>query len=141
MKSLAEKMRITEQDRVLILHAPRAWEDASLQSADRRKRTGVLYDHVLCFVYKQAELAKGYPSLKSLIHDQGKIWVIWPKGRRLQTDLNLDTVVKTVYSLGMVESVNLAVDQTWTALKFTWPKPGKEYSNHHAQLIRDPKHK
>lgn len=35
----------------------------------------------------------------------------------------------------MVESINLNVNNIWTALKFTYPKLNKEYKNSYAKLI------
>ena len=34
----------------------------------------------------------------------------------------------------MVESTSLRVDDTWSALKFTHPKPGKTYRNSYGTL-------
>lgn len=138
MKSVAEKMRIKPEQTVLILNRPAAWIWPSPHPVSFQPEPGCLYDHVIVFVKAQEELRRSFPALKSLIGDAGSIWVAWPKGRRLGSRLTLDLVCKVVYPLGMVESVNLAVDAVWTALRFTWPKPGKVYASHHAELIRDP---
>jgi len=62
------------------------------------------------------------------------LWVSWPKARKLGTDLSLPTVIKLGYSNGLVESTCLSVDDTWSALKFTHPKKGKNYHNSHGAL-------
>ena len=64
----------------------------------------------------------------------GMLWVSWPKGGRLGTDLTLPTVIAIGYDLGLVESTCLRVDDTWSALKFTHPKPGKTYRNSYGTL-------
>lgn len=38
------------------------------------------------------------------------------------------------YSHGLVESTTLSIDATWSAIKFTHPKPGKTYRNSYGQL-------
>ena len=44
------------------------------------------------------------------------------------------SVIAIGYGLGMVESTCLRVDDTWAALKFTHPKPGKVYRNSYGTL-------
>lgn len=54
------------------------------------------------------------------------------------TDLSLHHVIRIGYNHGLVESTCLSVNDTWSALKFTWPKSGKAYNNSHAVLNRNP---
>ncbi|HMN13672.1 MAG TPA: hypothetical protein PKD55_15265 [Bellilinea sp.] len=137
-RPLPEKMGIKESDRVLILNAPEDWLSPLDAASLLPPPDGGQYEHVLFFAVHAEEISEAIEGLKRKIGKSGKIWITWPKGGKLGTDLNLDKVVKLVYPKGLVESVNLAVDGTWTALKFTWPKPGKDYNNSHAVLIRDP---
>ncbi len=58
----------------------------------------------------------------------------WPKGRKLGTDLTLPHVIRIGYSHGLVESTTLSVDGTWSAMKFTHPKRGKDYKNSFGHL-------
>jgi hypothetical protein len=62
------------------------------------------------------------------------LWVSWPKSKQLNTDLVLDKVVSIAYSHGLVESICLSVNATWSGMKFTHPKKGKVYHNSHGQL-------
>ncbi|MGB3954273.1 MAG: hypothetical protein WBL05_03150 [Brooklawnia sp.] len=64
------------------------------------------------------------------------LWISWPKGGRLGTDLNLKIVIPIGYDLGMVESTCLRVDDVWSALKFTHPKAGRHYANRYGTLPR-----
>lgn len=64
------------------------------------------------------------------------LWVSWPKGGRLGTDLDMKKVIGIGYDLGMVESICLRVDEVWAGLKFTCPKPGKVYRNSYGTLSR-----
>ena len=57
-------------------------------------------------------------------------------GRQLGTDLTLPEVIRIGYNHGLVESTTVSVDTTWSAIKFTHPKPGKEYRNSYGQLLR-----
>lgn len=62
------------------------------------------------------------------------MWVSGPKGRNLGGDLSLPLVIKIGYRHGLVESTTIGVDEVWSAIKFTHPRPGKEYHNSFGEL-------
>jgi hypothetical protein len=62
------------------------------------------------------------------------LWISWPKGGRLGTDLTLKQIIRIGYSHGLVESKTISLDPTWSAIKFTFPKQGKQYSNSYGKL-------
>lgn len=64
----------------------------------------------------------------------GKLWLSWPKGRKLGSDLSLPDVIRIGYGFGLVESTCLRVDDTWAGLRFTHPKPGNVYANTYGTL-------
>ncbi|SKB04704.1 hypothetical protein SAMN06295964_0673 [Aeromicrobium choanae] len=86
-------------------------------------------DYLHLFVTTQQQMRDEFPRLVPHLAPQGKLWLSWPKGRRLGTDLTLPTVIEIGYDHGLVESTCLSVDATWSALRFTHPKPGREYHN------------
>ncbi|GAB3529414.1 hypothetical protein GCM10027402_32720 [Arthrobacter monumenti] len=43
-------------------------------------------------------------------------------------------IIRIGYEHGLVESTALSVDSTWSAIKFTHPKPGKTYQNSYGTL-------
>ena len=92
------------------------------------------FDHIFLFVKSQAALDQRFPHLMRSLAAGGKLWVAWPKGGRLGTDLTIKEVIRIGYGHGLVESTNLRIDDTWTALKFTHPKPGKTYHNSYGKL-------
>jgi hypothetical protein len=55
----------------------------------------------------------------------------------LGSDLALPTVIGIGYRHGLVESTCLRIDDTWSGLKFTFPKPGKTYANSYGTLPSD----
>lgn len=91
-------------------------------------------DYLHVFVTSQARLDDSFPLLKAHLSWSGMVWVSWPKATKLGTDHSLPIVIKTGYSHGLVESTCLSVDDTWSALKFTHPKPGKVYDNSHGTV-------
>lgn len=131
-------MGITEQHRVLVVNDTTNARDAlSLPFEPSLEADGASpFDHVVLFVTQQSELDKTFPLQKRHLTSEGKLWVAWPKGGRLGTDLNIREVIRIGYNHGMVESTNLRVNDTWTALKFTQPKPNKTYHNSYGTLRR-----
>ncbi len=92
------------------------------------------FDYIHLFAVTQVEMDNRFPKLKAHLGASGMFWLSWPKGRKLETDLTLPHVIRIGYSHGLVESTALSVDETWSALKFTHPKPGKIYKNSYGQL-------
>lgn len=95
------------------------------------------FDYMHLFAKNQAELRRHFSALKPHLGAKGALWVSWPKGGQLGTDLNLHEVIRIGYARGLVESTCLSIDKTWSALRFTHPKPGKVYNNGHADLNLD----
>lgn len=92
------------------------------------------FDYIHIFVRKAAELDKEFPRLKKHLAQNGRMFVSWPKSRQLQSDLILPEVIRIGYSHGLVESTALSINHVWSALKFTWPRPGKVYQNSYGKL-------
>ena len=95
------------------------------------------YDYIHAFSITRAEMDQVFPTLKSHLRPSGMLWLSWPKGRRLGSDLVLPTVIEIGYHHGLVESTCLAIDPTWAALKFTHPKKGKTYHNSYGTLPKE----
>lgn len=136
-RTLAQKMFVKPNAVAWVEGAPDqvlpvlALDDACLQP---RLTSGL--DHAHLFVRSQADLQQAFPRVKGHLGATGQLWVSWPKGRRLGTDLSLHEVIRIGYAHGMVESTCLSVDDVWSALRFTFPKAGKTYRNSHAELNR-----
>ena len=92
------------------------------------------FDYLHLFTTSQASLEEAFPTLKRHVKATGMLWVSWPKAGKLGTDLSLPIVVKIGYPNRLVESTCLSVDDTWSALKFTHPKKGKNYHNSRGAL-------
>jgi hypothetical protein len=134
-RSVAEKMGITSQQKVAVINGPAAAVTAiqlPVEPVADTEQTG--FDQIIYFVTTQEDMDRNFPRHKEKLAPTGKLWVAWPKARTLPTDLNLKEVIRIGYNHSLVESVNLRVDDTWTALKFTFPKPGKSYHNSYGKL-------
>jgi hypothetical protein len=92
------------------------------------------FDYIHLFLITQSEMDETFPRLKAYLRPGGMLWVSWPKGKKMGTDLTLPKVIEIGYNHGLVESTCLSVDITWSALKFTHPKKGKTYHNRYGTL-------
>lgn len=134
-RSVAQKMGIKEGSRAFLKNIPDPVRDTiDLPDIQISQDLKGAFDYIHFFCTSQHEMDKVFPQLKAHLKPTGMLWVSWPKGRRLGTDLSLPEVIQIGYSHGLVESTCLSVDETWSGLKFTWPKKGKVYNNRYGTL-------
>lgn len=134
-RTVAQKMGIKPGSRAHLAGAPASAVSAmQLPALVVLPELGGQFDYLHLFTTSQVDMGESFPKLMPHVASSGMLWVAWPKAKQLGTDLNLPTVIRIGYSYGMVESTCLSVDNTWSALKFTHPKPGKVYNNSHGTL-------
>lgn len=137
MRDVSQKMGIKEGMRAFFVNAPQSALDAiNLPTLAIASELRGQFDYVHVFTITQAEMDDVFPRLKRHLKPTGMLWVSWPKNKKLNTDLVLPKVINIGYSHGLVESICLSVDATWSGLKFTHPKKGREYHNGFGQLPR-----
>ncbi|MGB7448430.1 MAG: hypothetical protein WA892_04805 [Ornithinimicrobium sp.] len=134
-RSVAQKMGIRAGWRTHLAGAPHGVFDTLGMPALRidADLTGQ-FDYVHLFVRTQAAMREEFPRFVPHLAQQGKLWLSWPKERKLGSDLSVSKVIEIGYDCGLVESTCLRIDDTWTALRFTHPKPGKVYANSYGTL-------
>lgn len=137
-RSVSQKMGVVPGIRAHLDGAPPASVIAmALPDLDLVESLDGEFDHLHLFVTTRAAMRDRLPALRDHLAPGGRLWVSWPKGGRLGTDLTIRSVIGIGYELGLVESTCLRVDDTWSALKFTRPKPGKHYANTYGTLPTD----
>jgi len=134
-KTVAEKMGIKDGVRAIFVSAPtdaiKSIDAPSLKLSSSLRGD---FDYIHFFAGSQMELDKKFPKFKSHLKPTGMLWVSWPKSGKRETDLSLTKVIKLGYDYGLVESKTLSVNETWSAIKFTYPKKGKVYNNSYGKL-------
>ncbi|WP_299575767.1 hypothetical protein [uncultured Williamsia sp.] len=134
-RTVAQKMGIRTGSRALLRGAPASAVAAMmLPTLDLVDTPTPGLDHVHLFVRTQQQLRSEFATLRDAVGPAGMLWVSWPKGGRLGTDLTIRSVIAIGYDRGMVESTCLRIDDTWSGLKFTHPRPGKVYANSYGTL-------
>jgi hypothetical protein len=134
-RTVSQKMGVKENSKAYFVNADEeAIENLDLPNLDISKKLDNEFDYIHLFVKTQSEILEHFPKLKENLITNGMLWVSWPKGGKLGTDLNIKIVIKLGYEFGLVESTCLSVNNTWSGLKFTHPKKGKIYNNSYGKL-------
>lgn len=132
---VANKLGLKEGQRAIYVNAPvDAIEHIDPPSLALETDLSGDFDYIHFFVTKQTEFNETFPTLKGHLRPTGSLWVSWPKGGQLNTDLSITIVIKLGYDYGLVESKTISIDGTWSAIKFTHPKKGKQYKNSYGTL-------
>ena len=136
MKPVSKKMGIKANCYALFIDAPEnALEEMQLPELEVKEKLTGEFDYIHLFVKTQLEFKDKFPKLKPHLKPDGMLWVSWPKGGQLNTDLSLTKIINLGYSFGLVESTCLSVNSVWSGLKFTHPKEGKVYRNSYGELV------
>lgn len=134
-RTVAQKMGIKPGWRAHLVGAPAGVLDGlGLPPLDVELELTGEFDYLHLFVRTQEEMREVFPTLVPHLAVDGRLWLSWPKGRKLGSDLSLPSVIEIGYEFGLVESTCLRVDDVWAGLRFTRPKAGKVYANSHGTL-------
>jgi hypothetical protein len=132
---LLRKIGVKQGMRSILIDAPpEAIEAIGLPGDSAANKLAGSFDYIHLFATSQADLDAAFPKLKGYLRQDGMLWISWPKGGRLGTDLTLKQIIRIGYGHGLVESKTISLDPTWSAIKFTFPKQGKQYSNSYGKL-------
>jgi hypothetical protein len=126
--SLTQKLRILAGNRVLLLQAPETFVAALTPLPD-----GVQletdpkgsFDVVHLFARDSTELERHLKRAIDAVRTGGILWIAWPKkSAKVTTDLTRDTLWSLVEPAGWGPVASVAIDETWSGLRF---KPGVEF--------------
>jgi len=135
IRTISQKMGVKENSRAVFVNAQKeALENINLPTLQIQEKMEEELDYIHLFVKTQTEFITYFPKLKQHLKLNGMLWVSWPKGGKLGTDLNIKSIIKLGYDFGLVESTCLSINDIWSGLKFTHPKKGKVYNNSYGKL-------
>jgi hypothetical protein len=121
-KPVLQKLLLKPGMRAAVLNAPDTYsqvlegqwpEDVSVVRA--LDESG--FDFIHAFATQRAELLRDGPAWRQALKPKGVLWVSYPKGKAIQTDLNRDIVRETVQQVGLDTVSQVAIDETWSALR------------------------
>ena len=133
--TLAKKLQVRPGQPVRVLHAPEGLElDLPGSGAEGRAEStgaadgaggsaGAPAPATLVFVASFAEAEERVaPAVAAALADELS-WVAYPKAGRLGTDLNRDVLAAFMTARGVRPVRQVALDDTWSALRFRPPQP------------------
>jgi hypothetical protein len=121
-KPVLQKLLLKPGMRAAVLNAPETYtqvlnselpQDVSLS----RQLDGSAFDFIHAFATQRDELLQAGPAWREALKPKGVLWVSYPKGKAIQTDLNRDIVRTTVQQVGLDTVSQVAIDETWSALR------------------------
>ena len=118
---LHRKLGIKPESKVLLAAAPVGFElDAVPPGVTVHSRAaGASYDVVLAFCPDRRRLVQRFESLAPRITTAGALWIGWPKkSSGMKTDLDENVVRDVGLEIGLVDVKVIAIDETWSGLKF-----------------------
>ena len=119
--ALAKKLGIKPGNRVLVVNPPDGYIE---QLGELPKEVRLVEeadspaDVVHVFVSTRAELAEKASSIVAAVHPGGVLWISYPKVAAGRSDLSRETMWSALEPLGWRPVSQVAVDDTWSALRF-----------------------
>jgi hypothetical protein len=118
-EAIFKKLRLNSEQKILILNAPSEYisllEDMTF---DNKPKGDNLYDFVQVFGYQQDELELLLKSVAKSGKYDCLFWACYPKGTgKIKSDIKRETVWKAFELVGLDTVTQIAIDETWSALR------------------------
>ncbi len=120
--SLFEKLHIKPGMTLALLHAPQShaalFKDAPAGTKVITAARGTP-DFILLFASSRADLEKEFPKALQLMGEDTPFWIAYPKlTGSIRSDLTRDRGWEAVAAAGLRPVSQIALDATWSALRF-----------------------
>jgi hypothetical protein len=113
--SIGTKLQLKPEHAVAVVRQP---DDVHLPIGGSTASSPAEADAVILFVRDRADLdAHARPALEAARRD-ALAWIAYPKAGKLGTDLNRDRLWEALAGEGVRPVRQIAVDDTWSALRF-----------------------
>jgi predicted CoA-binding protein len=120
-KSVAQKLLIRQDYTVLLVNAPKGYKDTLGKLPKGAKvvsKSSTPVDFIQIFAATKAEMTELFRKVKSLLKEEGLLWVTYPKAGQLDTDLKREVVWECGQTVGMRPVSQIAVDHVWNPRAF-----------------------
>lgn len=116
-KSLNEKLFLKPDYERVIIHVPEELQGI-FQKKDISDSPNRTYHFILAFYLTKNDLEKEVNVLKNSLEDDGLLWLAYPKGKALKTDLSRDILHQYMKEYGFDGVSIISLNDTWSALRF-----------------------
>ena len=117
-KTLLEKMFLKPEYITAFVHIPSNLHSDLNQNNKTDSSLNSTYNFILAFYSKKEDLEKEIAKLKEKLEINGLLWIAYPKGKTLQTDLNRDILHATAKHYGLDGVSLVSLNDTWSAMRF-----------------------
>ncbi len=117
INAILKKLKYKDEYRALVLNAPREYKEAVGKIGFDTRIGADKYDFAHLFVNNKDELDKYGKQVADSLKYDGILWISYPKGGT-KTDINRDQGWETVKNLSLRPVSQIAIDETWSALRF-----------------------
>jgi hypothetical protein len=117
---LLKKLCFKAGMRVYIVGAPAGFEAELARLPNditRASRPSGTLDLVHAFYTRAAHLKREVPKLARALQPGGTLWLSYPKGRALATDLDRDVLRVAVEAIGLDTVALVSIDEVWSAMR------------------------
>jgi hypothetical protein len=95
------------------------WVEGLPEGATMVRTGNQTTDMVVVFAHTEAEMVDRFRRAMRRIPPEGTIWAAWPKrSSGMPTDITENRLRELLLPTGMVDVKVIAIDQTWSGLKF-----------------------
>jgi hypothetical protein len=116
-KPILEKLRYSPQQRAIVLNAPASYAP-TLSDLPLEDRLEGDFDFIHVFVTHRSDVQRDGQRWREALKDDGILWVSYPKGKSIPTDLNRDSLNRALQDHGLQGVSQVAIDDVWSALRF-----------------------
>ena len=119
-RPILQKLLLKPGARAVVLDAPPSYEPVLQQlppGVDLSRQLHGSFDFIHAFATRREALLNAGPMLRQALNPNGVLWVSYPKGKAIPTDLNRDVVRVTLQQVGLQTVSQVAIDDTWSALR------------------------
>jgi len=116
-----KKLQLKPDTTLCVLDAPASYKPV-LKAAPKDIAVSTslrgTFDAVHLFATKLKDVLARAPRLKAAVKEGGMVWISYPKGKSMETDLNRDVLRVELEAQGLEAVRQIAIDDTWSALRF-----------------------
>jgi hypothetical protein len=119
-KTIAQKLFIRENYTILLLNAPKGYQQVLGPLPEGAKvvtKAAKPVELIQVFAIKKAEMVELLKKAKPLLKPDGLLWATYPKAGQLDTDLKREVIWECGEVVGMEAVSQIAVDEVWSALR------------------------
>ncbi len=116
-KPILQKLLLKPGQRAAVLNAPSTYESVVQQIPGVSKQLDGTYEFIHAFATQREELVREGSRWRAALKPNGILWVSYPKGKAIKTDLNRDVVRLALQEVGLETVSQVSIDDTWSALR------------------------